>query len=78
MKKAQYELSIHLCQKTGSVLYGMQFRSWCKHGAAALYQLVDYKELGIKSVIDDKIFTDLLTTMAYSPRIDKHCSHVIF
>ena len=56
-EKNQYGIYIHLCQELGDVLYG---KSNCKAGegtggccnyvAAALYQLVDFKELDLKSV----------------------------
>ena len=65
MKRIQYDIYIHLCENTGEVFYAKckckaGAGGCCKHVAAALYQLVDYKELDIKSVPDDKTCTDLL------------------
>ena len=45
MKRVKYELYIQLCQNTAEVLYA---KCNCKHMDAALYQLVNYKELNIK------------------------------
>ena len=65
MKKDKYTVIVHLCQKTGDVLYGKCSckagkGGCCKHVAAALYQLVEYKTLTLKSVPDDKTCTDIL------------------
>ena len=64
-EKNQYVIYIHLCQELGDVLYGKcnckaGAGGCCKHVAAALYQLVDFKELDLKSVPDDKVCTDVL------------------
>ena len=50
---------------TGEVLYAKctckaGAGGCCKHVAAVLYQLVDFKELDLKSIPDDKTCTDLL------------------
>ena len=67
MKRNVYQVYIHLCQKSGKVLYakcsckaGAGAGGCCKHAAASLYQLVDFKELNLKSVTDDKTCTELL------------------
>ena len=65
MKKDRYEVYIHLCQKSGEVFYAKcsckaGAGGCCKHVAATLYQLVDYKELNAKTVPDDKTCTDIL------------------
>ena len=65
MKRNVYQVYIHLCQKSGKVLYAKCSRKagacgCCKHAAASLYQLVDFKELNLKSVTDDKTCTELL------------------
>ena len=65
MKKYKYEVYVHLCQHTGEMFYAKcnckaGAGGCCKHVAAVLYQLVDYKELDIKSVPDDKVCTELL------------------
>ena len=54
-----------LIQSTGEILYAVcncqsGAGGFCKHVAAALYQLVDYKELDLKEVPDDKTCTDIL------------------
>ena len=65
MKKIIYKIDIHLCQKSGEILYGWCYckagdGGCCKHVSAALYQLVDYKLSGLKSIPDDKTCTDVL------------------
>lgn len=65
MKKNQYSVYIRLCQKYGDVLYGKcnckaGAEGCCKHAYAAFYHLVGYKKLKLKSVPDDKVYTDVL------------------
>jgi hypothetical protein len=65
MKRKQYEVFIHLCQSTGEILYSKCHckagaGGCCKHVAASLYQLVDYKELDIKVVPETETCTDVL------------------
>ena len=65
MRRIIYHVHIHLSQLSGSVLYGnCNCRSGlvgcCKHVAAALYQLIDFKMCGVKSIPDDKTCTDIL------------------
>ena len=65
MKKDKYTVYVHLCQKTGDVLYAKcnckaGAGGCCKHVAAVLYQLVEYRELNLKTVPDDKTCTDVL------------------
>jgi len=65
MKKIRYTVYVHLCQGTGDILYGKcsckaGAGGCCKHVAALLYQLVDYKQLDMKVVPDDKTWTDVL------------------
>ena len=65
MRKIKYEVYVHLSQDNGEIFYA----KWncragaggcCKHVAAALYQLVDYKLANFKSIPDDKTCTDVL------------------
>ena len=65
MRAQKYEVKAHLCQETGVVLFAdcnckSSAGGVCKHVAAALYQLVDYKLSGVNSVPDDKTCTDVL------------------
>ena len=54
-----------MCQESGEVFYAKcdckaGAGGCCKHVAAALYQLVDFKELHAKTVPDNKNCTDVL------------------
>ena len=65
MKKEKYNVYIHLHQTSGEILYAKcsckaGAGGCCKHVSAALYQLVEYRELNLKSVPEDKTCTDLL------------------
>lgn len=65
MKATTYNVVIHLSETDGHVLYAFcpcksGAGGSCKHVAATLYQLVEYKELDIKSVPADKTCTDVL------------------
>ena len=65
MRGLQYPVDASLSQDTGKVLNAAcKCRSSgggvCKHVAAALFQLVDYKLDGLRSVPEDKACTDLL------------------
>ena len=65
MRKIIYHVHIHLSQLSGSVLYGnrnckSELAGCCKHVAAALYQLIDFKMCGVKSIPDDETCTDIL------------------
>ena len=68
MKRKQYKVFIHLCQSTGEILYAKCHckagaEGCCKHVAASLYQLVDYKELDIKVVPVTETWTDVLQVL---------------
>ena len=59
MKKKQYTVYLHLIQATGNVDHakcqcpaGAGGR--CKHVAATLFQLLDYIELGLSDIPDEK------------------------
>ena len=59
MKKEKYDVYIHLHQTNGEILYAKcsckaGARGCCEHVAAALYQLVEYKELNLKCVPENK------------------------
>ena len=65
MKKDKYDVYVYLSQATGEILYGKcsckaGAGGCCKHVSAVLYQLVEYRELELKSVPDDKTCTDIL------------------
>jgi len=65
MKKDVYNVYIHLDQSTAEIYYAKctckaGAGGCCKHVAAALYQLVDYKQMEVKSVPSDKTCTDVL------------------
>ena len=65
MRGLQYPVDASLSQDTGKVLNAAcKCRSSgggvCKHVAAALFQLVDYKLDGLRSVPEDKACTELL------------------
>lgn len=67
MKKEKYVLYIHLCQCSGEIIYAKCLckagaGGCCKHVAAALYQLVEYKELNLKSVPIQETCTEKLQT----------------
>ena len=67
MKRILYDIYIHLCQETGEIFYAKcsckaAAGGCCKHVAAVLYKLVDYRELEIKVVPDDK-------TYKYTPKM---------
>ena len=65
MKKKQYLVYVHLHQHTGDVAYAICYcpagaGGCCKHVAATLYQLLDYIELGLSDIPDDKTCTQEL------------------
>ena len=65
MKNIWYQVYVHLCQVSGDILYGKctckaGCGGCCKHVGAALYQLVEYRQLDIKVAPDDKTCTDIL------------------
>ena len=67
MKKLQYLVYVHLDQYTGKVVHAKcqcpaGAGGCCKHVAAALFQLLDYVELGLSDVPDDKTCTQELQT----------------
>ena len=65
MKKKQYLVSVHLHQHSGDIAYAKCYcpagaGGCCKHVAASLYQLLDYIELGLSDIPDDKTCTQEL------------------
>ena len=65
MKKQDYEVYVHLNKVTGAVVYakcqcsgGASGR--CKHVAAILFQLLDFCELELSQVPDEKTCTEEL------------------
>ena len=65
MKKDRYTVYVHLCQLFGDILYGKcnckaGASGCCKHAAALLYQLVEFKQLNLDFIPDDKTCTDQL------------------
>jgi len=65
MKADRYIVYVHLCQTTGDILYGKcsckaGLGGCCKHVAAVLYQLVEFRQLNLEKVPDDKTCTDIL------------------
>ena len=63
MKKKQYLVYVHLHQHTGDVAYAKcscPAGGCCKHVAATLYQLLDYIELDLSDIPDDKTCTQEL------------------
>ena len=65
MRNIRYQVYVHLCQVSGDILYGKcTYKAGCggscKHVGAALYQLVEYRQLDIKVVPDVKTCTDIL------------------
>ena len=65
MKRMLYDVYIHLDQTNADMYYAKCSckagpGGCCKHVAAVLYQLVDYKELDVKSVPPDKTCTEVL------------------
>lgn len=65
MKREKYSVYVHLCQRSGDILYAKCLckagaGGCCKHVAAVLFQLVEYKQLDLKIVPDDKTCTALL------------------
>ena len=62
MRKKQYIVYVHLDQSSGDVVYAKcccpaGVGSRCKHVAATLFQLLDYVELGLSDIPDDKTCT---------------------
>lgn len=62
MKRKQYLVYVHLHQHSGDVTYAKcncpaGAGGCCKHVAATLYQLLDYIELGLSDIPDDKTCT---------------------
>ena len=54
MRKDRYTIYVHLCQSFGDMLYGKcnckaGASGFCKHVAALLYQLVEFKQLNLDS-----------------------------
>ncbi|CAB3988451.1 aldo keto reductase [Paramuricea clavata] len=65
MKKKQYLVYVHLHQHSGDIAYAKCYcpagaGGCCKHVAATLYQLLDYIELGLSDIPDDKTCTQEL------------------
>ena len=65
MKKKQYLVYVHLHQHSGDIAYAKCYcpdgaGRCCKHVAATLYQLLDYIELGLSDIPDDKTCTQEL------------------
>ena len=65
MKKKQYLVYVHLHQHSGDIAYAKCYcpagaGGCCKYVAATLYQLLDYIELGLSDVPDDKTCTQEL------------------
>ena len=65
MKRKQYLVYVHLHQHSGDVTYAKcncpaGVGGCCKHVAATLYQLLDYIELGLSDIPDDKTCTQEL------------------
>ena len=70
MRKIIYHVHIHLSQLSGSVLYGncnckSGLAGCCKHVAAALYQLIDFKMCGVKSIPGDKTLKTFFSSGIY-------------
>jgi hypothetical protein len=83
MKKIQYEIYVHICQNTGYVCYAKcnckcGAGGCCKHVAATLYQLVEYKQLNLKSVPEEKACTDVLQKWHIPGELAKNCEAVLF
>ncbi len=62
MGKKQYIAYVHLDQSSGDVVYAKcccpaGAGGCCKHVAATLFQLLDYVELGLSDIPDDKTCT---------------------
>ena len=75
MKKKQYTVYVHLIQTTGNVDYakcqcpaGAGGR--CKHVAATLFQLLDFIELGLSDIPNEKTCTEEIQKW-HIPRKDK-------
>ena len=82
MKRKQHEVFIHLCHSTGEILYAKchckaSAGGCCKHVAASLYQLVDYKELDIKVVPETETCTDVLQIW-YMPGESSNSKAILF
>ena len=65
MKKKQYLVYVHPHQHSGDIAYAKCYcpagaGGCCKHVAATLYQLLDYIELGLSDIPDDKTCTQEL------------------
>lgn len=65
MKKQKYDVYVHLKSESGEVEYAKcnckaGAGGCCKHVAAALYQIHDFVELGLKTIPDDRTCTDIL------------------
>ena len=65
MKNERYTVYVYLCQTSGDILYGncsckAGVGGCCQHVAAVLYQLVEYRQLNLNTVPDDKTCTDIL------------------
>ena len=59
MKKKQYLVYVHLHQHSGDIAYAKCYcpAGCCKHVAATLFELLDYIELGLSDIPDDKTCT---------------------
>ncbi len=82
MKKKNYVVYVHLIQTTGEVDYaqcqcpaGVGGR--CKHVAATLFQLLDYIELGLSDIPDEKTCTEEIQKW-HIPRKDKAQEALLF
>jgi hypothetical protein len=65
MWKKQYVVYVHLDQSSGDVVFAKcccpaGIGGCCKHVAATLFQLLDYIELGLSEIPDDKTCTQEL------------------
>ena len=82
MKKKQYTLYVHLIQATRNVDYakcqcpaGAGGR--CKHIAVTLFQLLDFIELGLSDIPDEKTCTEEIQKW-HIPRKDKAQEALLF
>ena len=62
MRKKQYIVYVYLDQSSGDVVFSKcccpaGVGGCCKHVAATLFQLLDYVELGLSDITDDKTCT---------------------
>ena len=82
MKNIRYQVYVHLCQVSSDILYGKctckaGCGGCCKYVGAALYQLVEYRQLDMKVVPDDKTCTDILQKL-YVPGVGQNQEPIKF